>query len=294
MEIFETLLGLEPYYKNHYEMTAVTGLDQIAFSIITRFSLKFGSWTEKIGIRTEDEMIAWSENRVHLFETYCMPSVLAQAEHIDKWYILFDQKTTKPIDQMIERLRAFDFIEPVLLDSESIGVHNAIIETAKIMARDFSGAYDFISTTRLDSDDALSRLFFPVYRHYLSYFPMEDIGRGRAFNYPIGAQTDTKTFRLRVANQGPFLSLIEPFAAFRNTANAGGGTSVYKSDHTKMSALHPVHNIHTTRPMWLQVIHDQNVGNRFLENGLALSDNAFFQDLFWPRPVADLSLKEQT
>src|SRR6185295_9702800 len=71
--------------------------------LITRFNLKNKDWdlTKNKEALLDD---SWMDERIHLFETYCLPSVVNQSNSNFKWLLFFDETTTEKYRQKINEL----------------------------------------------------------------------------------------------------------------------------------------------------------------------------------------------
>ena len=110
------------------------------------------------------------------------------------------------------------------------------------------GSADYLITSWLDNDDALGREFVASVQNLFA-------GQsGEFINFLHGYVFDSvhhKLYRRRF-RANPFISLIEARKDFK---------TVWSASHLKAAESGTVRQV-KTKPMWLQVVHGQNVRNR--------------------------------
>lgn len=238
-------------------------MGSLSHVLLTRFNLAmdFGGKAQR---RWLDE--AWLQDRVRLFERYCYPSVLAQTCQDFTWLVLCDEASP---------LWLTEWLQESCPRATAIRVTDARRETLEPHLPNC----EWLLSTRLDSDDALHRDFIGTVQSY-THEP------GRTFLDPvIGYTLSGNRFYRRTYRNSPFLSLMER----RERASL-----VYSVQHQEASRYGPVVPINGG-PMWVQVIHGDNVSNSVVgtldrsakaeEFGLTLGD--------CPRLAAKAAAKER-
>jgi hypothetical protein len=182
----------------------------------------------------------WLRERLHLFETYCLPSMAGQTNKDFRWLVLCDSFSPDWFRAEIQRMAGGVF-EPVFLE----GAFNAAAASGIVVERCDS---PYVITTRLDNDDAVARDFVDEIQHCFRGQTSEFV------NLVNGAQYSKRKVYLRPYTQNPFCSLIEEIS---NKAPA----TVFISHHYAIQDYAPVRNVATKHPMWLQIIHEGNLLN---------------------------------
>ena len=120
--------------------------------LITRFNIKIsGSGPEKM---TSPFMTAqWLSQRLNLFLTYCVPSVLEQTNKNFIWLLYFDRDSPKFILDQITFLKNQSPEVRILL----VGDYNEML--GDISSTIKSSQQPFAITSRLDNDDLISKDF---------------------------------------------------------------------------------------------------------------------------------------
>jgi hypothetical protein len=110
---------------------------------------------------------------------------------------------------------------------------------------------EMLITSRLDLDDFIHSDYVQLIQDYANTY-----WKGNSFwvNADTGLQyhqNGQKLFKLK-AFKNPFISFVEPATNIK---------TVYFSTHGDSKA-YPVHNLPTSKPLWVQVIHDTNLLNK--------------------------------
>jgi len=196
--------------------------------LITRFNLRVPEWrdTDRKGNPTLTP--EWMAHRWGLFQRYTVPSVLAQKHQDFEWLVLFDMWTPLP-DQEI--------YTPLLL------TRHWLKELQKYLRTHCTS--DWVLTTRLDNDDAISTGFMQVIREAATE-------KEEFLNIPNGWIQRGRHLTPEHHTANPFVSLVEPAATAK---------SVYFTPHGKAMSQHaPVRQI-TKERLWTQIIHERNYLN---------------------------------
>ncbi|ALN74691.1 glycosyltransferase [Aureimonas sp. AU20] len=208
---------------------------RIAHVLLTRFNLPSVS-VERI-IRARD---GWLQERVALFERYCLPSVRAQTATGVHWIIYFDPESPDWLKTRIEEHRALGLYQPIFRASVSR-------EELRGDIRDVVGpGCDELVTTNLDNDDglaadALARIQASgrAGERTAIYLTQGLVRQGR------------RLYRFRDPHNA-FCSVREPWDA---------PVTCWSDWHTMLGQSMPVIELGGA-PGWLQVIHGRNVSNR--------------------------------
>lgn len=200
--------------------------------ILTRFNVRMATYAHPGD--------GWLEQRLDLFERYCLPSVAAQEDKDFRWLLFFDGETPPELLARVEALGADGLFEVVLVDG---------LFTAETVAQHLAGSTTpYLVTTRLDNDDAIARDFTATVH---AQFDEQDL---EFVNLVSGAQLYRGRIYQRPYTKNPFVSLVE-----RRTD--GPPRTVFCARHFAVDTVGPVRNVRTAHPAWLQVIHGDNVLN---------------------------------
>lgn len=228
--------------------------------LITQFNLK-----QFKNSRIEDDQawIEWTRERIELFKTYCLPSVLNQTNKEFKWFLFFDKSTPEEFVPFLDELREIDFIHVCLMDGSS----EFFAEYMARIKESCAPETEWIVTSRMDNDDSISKTTMAEIQRNL--VPVHDYLISLASGYVLN--TKESTLSHYYYPQSPFLTLIE---SCRNSPQG-----VFKERHTewpelklklfkelgiflskkrKRKAKFLVKNVN-----WIQVFHGENVSNSF-------------------------------
>jgi len=186
-----------------------------------------------------------------LFDAYCMPSVTGQTCKDFLWQVYCDAETDASIlDELEGRARELSELQIALTGPE----HDTPITHVAKVAR---GSDKAVVTTRLDSDDAISRGYIGAIQAHVDDFIQSDYPT-MLLNFPRGFQLDHETGRL-------FFDWM-PRSSFHSLFERPGGelTTVLAGNHSKFHEIHPTTHDDSI-PAWLMVIHGGNVINTLRE-----------------------------
>ena len=234
---------------------------RFAHFIITQFNLRNFPLSDGAGY---EKWIQWTRNRIDLFRKFCLPSMINQTCKDFTWLLFFDSETPPEFDGFIENLKSYKFIEICRSD----GINDFYAGYFDEINKRLTENAGWIITTRIDNDDVLHRdavktiqLNFEEKHKYLislasGYILNTADNRMSHYFYPMS----------------PFISLIE------NTGNSPSG--VFEKGHTKWDELRLFvfreiwHEFFRPgkrksrfilkRPMWIQIVHGENVSNSFI------------------------------
>lgn len=206
--------------------------------IMTRFNLATPG--NESALRNE---VGWLEERFELFETVCLPSVAQQTNQNFTWIIYFDTDTPVQFRKRIAQLQekfAFNAYFTELFPAS--GWSTSLIELV-------APKTDYVLTTRLDNDDALTVDF--VDRLHTAVAQNDSV---------IGAYNFTSGFV--VANDRLYC-LSHPRNAFFSWLDRNGET-IKTAPSIQHMQLHKHGHIHqiSGEGTWIQMVHTRNVSNK--------------------------------
>lgn len=202
--------------------------------ILTRFNLR----TAYGGSAAPDEH--WLSRRFELFDKVCYPSVRGQSRQNFKWLIFFDAETPDAFKRKISEYATWDrFIVCYARSFEDI-------EITDVVSPHIDAHADYLITTRLDNDDAISVDFI---ENVQSCFHGQ---QGEFVNFCNGYILCKDKLYAAKQYANPFVSMIESTKSFQ---------TVWCAKHSNLPQKGKVINIET-EPTWVQVVHGGNVINR--------------------------------
>ncbi len=210
----------------------------------TRFSVRAG-WGY------QEFPLDWLEERLALFDAYCLSSLAAQTCDDFLWQVYCDAETDPAILAALEQ-RGRDL--PQLQVALTGPGHDTPIRHVLKVVGESDRA---ILTTRLDSDDAIAKGYVAAIQAHGDDF-IESDRSTLLLNFPRGYQLDHASGRL-------FFDWM-PRSSFHTLFERPGGelATVLSGNHSKFHELHPTDQ-DDSMPAWLMVIHDGNVINTLRE-----------------------------
>lgn len=199
--------------------------------LITRFNVLTGYAKDNRRLTSE-----WLEERISLLEKYCAPSVMSQTDLGFRWLLFCDVDTPPEIIKKLQGVS--DKIEPVFISGELN--QNSLNEALTTLLD--GQEVEYVSTTRLDSDDSLSIRFMEIVKSNLR------AEHGTWYQFERGYQ-DVGGLLLKskwVSN--PFLTLVEKVDAGIKT-----GFSYNHANVEKICAINSM-----SGASWMQTIHGGN------------------------------------
>lgn len=203
--------------------------------LLTRFNLPTPG-VERV-VRAQE---SWLENRVQLFEKYCLTSVRAQTVPNLQWIIYFDPDSP---DWLLKSIREW------AADGLFVPVFRATVSNSELIAdlRELVGdPGELLLTTNLDNDDALAADFAlrlqeaAVQPHRTALYLTEGL-----------IVSDNRLFR-RTDRTNAFCSVVESWDS---------PVTCWADWHNLLGKSMPVVEV-SGQPAWLQVVHGGNVSNR--------------------------------
>lgn len=203
----------------------------------------------------------WLERRFDIFERYCLPSISAQSRSDFSWLIYFDSQTPTLFKERIERDRKVFNFTPKFVDLFEIE------EIVKELASSLPETPEMLLTTRLDNDDAVSLDF--IERIHSAAETAKD---GTVLNFTNGLALRNEALYSARDLSNPFTTLVERVPTSPKT--------IWSAQHHELGNKWTLAQVDAP-PVWLQVIHGENVTNRvkgkrlsrkILANRFAISD----------------------
>ncbi len=223
-----------------------------AHIIVTRFNIVDKSYSfDAKGKPTRDD--SWLYCRFDIFDKYCFESVKHQTNQNFLWIILFDAQTPKQFLSKIEHYKNDynGFCPHFLTEEESAQLSDATRRiVCQYIAQRFESV-DFVLTTRLDNDDALNSRFVDTIQNVFCAEKKESV-----INLTNGLQYFQRYDSLKYYSQpyGHFSTRVERYSCNMKT--------VWEEAHSSPHPTVPNISVDTSKPMWIEVIHDTNIINQ--------------------------------
>lgn len=235
--------------------------------IISRFNIYIPHFREMAGL-TDENYVAWCKERVELFRKYTLPSVLNQDFKGYKWLIWFDTELNSHISELIAELKDHSRVVPLFHNNRASGGGGSFTDAVrKHITETTPGDTDYVCTTRLDTDDAISKTFMGELHSAISKATRaETPSETFAFNFPFGAQLAGNCVYSYMYEFSPFVSVVCKFGKEKKVATA------FDFPHYDLGKHMPVHQVIKQLPQWLQIIHAGNAANT-LKEGLPQIQN---------------------
>lgn len=209
--------------------------------LVTRFNLRSAA-----GTRAWD--YEWLRQRLQIFNEVCLPSVKAQSNGAFEWILFFDASTPHAIlNDVRQSLGSTDLRHALVLSSQTFS--GEFIAEAIGDVRE-----EFVITTRLDNDDAISPGFMEAVAEASARAVESGTRLPIVINPPVGYQIRKGRCYLRFDPSSPFISLLE---------EAGGGNpvTVHATDHQVAARRWSWVSL-GGRVHWLQSLHETNISNK--------------------------------
>lgn len=228
--------------------------------LITRFNVKMPSSSlsrqlNEIDVATDTKYLT---ERFRLFEKYTVPSVKAQTTDNFIWIICFDSKTPTIFKNQISALHEQHkhFIPLFINENDDLN------EEIKEIICSYEGEISI--TSRIDNDDAIAI----SYIEEIQKIAKEQYSEKYAVIFNDGFQYNEKDCIVSRYHfpKNHFSSLIEIASEPSNI--------IIDFGHMNIDDYLPIRDINTPNPMWLEVIHSNNVSNRSHMGG----DNSIVKD----------------
>lgn len=226
--------------------------------IITRFNLKNETWlVDKNKHQVLDE--SWLKKRYQLFDRFCYSSMINQSEKNFTWLVYFDSDTPDFYKKKNKSYSArFVSFKAIYKDSFTHFVKDLKADITCFLKPNTT----HIITSRLDNDDAFHEDVIKIIQKQFNYqnSSIVDLQKGLCLQI-------APNYRLFEANiiSGPFLSLIEKRVA-------GDFNTVISRAHKDWRDNLELIEMNS-QPLWLQVIHKNNLANTLIGSLIAINNN---------------------
>jgi len=235
--------------------------------LITRFNIRSENWKRtKSGLQTLSD--DWLKDRFNLFESYCLPSVKQQSNQEFIWCVIFDEETPVKYINKIEALSAeYPKIHPLFVD----GFNKLQTVLSNFSESKLNGNESRLITTRLDNDDIIHKDFIETIQSLSIHLnnTIIDLRSGLQLIDHSG-QKDIRLIKLKF---NPFITLVESIQGFE---------TIVSRNHNYWRTFDRVVS-YSEKPMWIQVVHKNNLVNMELSFLKKVSD--FNPDDFSLQPI---------
>ncbi len=233
--------------------------------IVTRFNLRVEEWSytkNQEDILTEE----WLDHRFKLFRTFCLPSMINQANQSYTWLVFFDIDTTDKYRRIIKAIsKNFENFKPLFVDS-----NNALLASLIGFIKNDTSNEDYVITSRVDNDDCIHMDYV---KEIQSCFNKQescvvDIVDGYQIILNENSNKQISEFRKARGYYNPFISLIEKADDPKTVMNQ----MHFEWENSKQQVI--IHN----KRLWAEIIHHKNKLNDV--RPLAEFTNKFPHDAF--------------
>jgi hypothetical protein len=202
----------------------------------------------------------WLLGRKRLFEKFCLPSVMSQTNKNFEWVLVADVHTPDSFKAVLDAYPAtvlyadFDLTNINLAATKhkrGIRIEESIAAPLREYLKDVDT--DYIITTRLDNDDAISTNHIDKIQRLAEQLKANgmpfwlNLQRGYKWCggnvYPIGAL------------HNPFVSMVE---------EQGELLTAYRCCHKVIYNFARIEQVREGHPTWMQVIHGGNLLNKLM------------------------------
>lgn len=197
-----------------------------------------------------DGLSKWTDKRFPLFEQYCFPSIKAQTNQNFDWLIIIDPSTStaqrKRLQALLDQRPRTYLIEYEDWDLVEIPVNEWLQKSCTKV--------EYVITSRVDNDDVLHQTFMEEVRATAMKLKNESL-----INYTNGYCLQIRPNKKNLLyqydfNDNSFMSFVEPMQPTLKT--------IRKYNHNEWPDEIRRVNIITETPLWMQLIHGNNVRNR--------------------------------
>ena len=212
---------------------------RICHLLLTRFNIQY-EFNETSGINP-----TWLDERLQLFEQYCLPSVMNQSCKDFIWLFFCDIRTPNKYKTIINQYKT----QIPQLHIQWVPYYdNDYYELFTNIGREYAQGYDLLVTSRIDNDDSIAYNYIELVQKAAREGIMGII------SFPKGKQTfahENKSYIVKYI-QNHFTSRIE------NTKFE----TILVFNHALVSP-HDITTIETHEPMWEEIVHSGNMYNDY-------------------------------
>lgn len=216
------------------------------------------------GVRVSPDV--WMENRLNLFERYCLPSIVNQTSKAFTWVIFVDPETPKQfLDRFTQMQANMPSIKMVVRACDGNCQREFTYRKAleSYIRAHLVQATKRIITTRFDADDLLDKDFIKVIRltAAAARLPARLPARGIDYMWGYYLRLADKRLHIKKYQRNQFSSLVE------NMEDSRRIRTVWAVQHGSLAQLGPVTYLGTAdTPGWVTLIHGSkfetgNAGN---------------------------------
>lgn len=218
-------------------------MPQFHHVVLTRFNIKLPL---KNNIFPDE---TWLKHRFSLFEKFCFSSMRGQRNQNFSWLVFLDKDTPLFITEKIEELGQWNNFMPCY-----VGAMKDLDVPALIRHR-LSLKYDFIITTNLDNDDAVSDDFVENIQNNFKGTPSFLLFKNGYILKLDELKREMPARLYRCFDSFPFSSLIETTEGFHTVWHVENHfDKFYKQQMVRLDL----------EPQWVQVCHSNNLANAIL------------------------------
>lgn len=231
--------------------------------ILTRFNIQLFRH-DKHGHAIDSK--SWLEERINLFETYTLPSIIGQSCQDFTWILLVDSKTPA-----VYRERLMDYRKqcPQITYISCEGKYgwrfaNIFQQVVgKLLKEKGAKVGDHCLTTYFDNDDCLNKDYIKDIHDILLQNDNNILLKDGFLAYNYGIQYFTElgiATKIKYTNNH-FITLFEKVSSAENPSvrTCYGYGSHFDVEKRNVAPVH--HITHSDKPMWAEVIHNGNVDN---------------------------------
>lgn len=212
--------------------------------LLTNFNIRKQEWNKDANsliVRTD----AWMDHRIKLFEKYCFPSIQNQTQKNFLWLVFFDESTSQKYRELIDSyVKSCANLVPIFI---SDGKKETQL---KELYKKVSTQTEYLITTRIDNDDALSCDAMETIQRNFNYqhFIFVNLLKGYIIREKISCAEEERS--------NPFITLIEK----RSSQSETPFKTVWFDQHLALEKYGTITQIQD-KPYWLRVIHERNLNN---------------------------------
>lgn len=246
--------------------------------LVSRFNCPNPVWKNK----TQEEYISWLHTRFKLFSQYTFKSYKNLNTKPDQWLLLVekDKLDNKTFTQLSDLIKGEECQIIQYKSNLRVSILEYLIDTY--------GEKNFpeeVRTTRLDTDDLISKDFFDK----INSVVLEKDTSQLLISFPGGANYDSETglFYYSSYPENPFITLCH------KNKTPHEFKCVYDQMHTVFyKVAHKNLYMRSMAPMWCSIIHKSNLANHSLKrtNKVALASESYTHSIFG----IDVIKKEKT
>jgi len=214
--------------------------------------------------------LGWLQRRQPLFERFCLPSVQAQTNKNFEWILVSDARTPPEFKAVLDSYPAtviyydfstydWDAVAPPCNDLEPKMKRAVQLEYIAPVIREYLGTLEteYVITTRLDNDDAISVDFIDRIQQEAAKHFEPIINPKFWLSLPRGYKWCDGFYYPLTSNKNPFCSFVETPQDL---------ITVYSAVHTLIvnRTPYPCHIVRAGDPTWLQVITPEAMLNKLM------------------------------